>query len=83
MPALAPPEPLWVKIGRGEILLRQQVKAAGGIWRYREMVWEVTPDVVRRLRLRDRVVRQPVPAGESTGPAASPNAYPWIPTDAD
>ncbi len=79
----APPEPLRVKIGRGEILLRQQIKAAGGIWRYPEMVWEVTPEIVKKLRLRDRLVRKPRPVGESDHPPAVPDAYPWMPTDAE
>ncbi len=80
--AAAPPEPLRVKIGREEILLRQQIKAAGGIWRYPEMVWEVTPEIVKTLRLRDRLVRKPGPVGESSHPAV-PDAYPWMPTDAE
>lgn len=79
----APPEPLRVKIGRGEILLRQQIKAAGGIWRYPEMVWEVTPEIVKKLRLRDRLVRKPSAVGESNHPPAVPHAYPWMPTDAE
>jgi hypothetical protein len=74
---------LWVKIGRGELLLRQQVKAAGGVWRFPEMVWEVTPAVVKRLRLRDRLVRQPGPERGVRPPPSLPDAYPWIPTDAD
>jgi hypothetical protein len=63
--------------------LRQQVKAAGGIWRYPEMVWEVTPEVVKQLRLRDRLVRQPkrLSAGQLS-PYPS-DAYPWMPTDTD
>lgn len=81
--AAAAPEPLRVKIGRGEILLRQQIKAAGGIWRYPEMVWEVTPEIVKRLRLRDRLVRKPGPVEASNHPPAVPDAYPWMPTDAE
>jgi hypothetical protein len=80
---VTPPEPLRVKIGREEILLRQQIKAAGGIWRYPEMVWEVTPEIVKKLRLRDRLVRTPGPVEESNRPPAVPDAYPWMPTDAE
>lgn len=78
-----PVSPLWVKIGRGEVLLRQQVKAAGGIWRYPEMVWKVTPEVVKRLRLRDRLVRQPRPGSGGQFPPSPSDAYPWMPTDSD
>ena len=78
--ATAAPEPLRVKIGRGEILLRQQIKAAGGIWRYPELLWEVTPEIVKRLRLRDRLVRKPGPVDH---PPAVPDAYPWMPTDGE
>jgi hypothetical protein len=76
-----PASPLWVKIGRGEILLRQQVKAAGGIWRYPEMVWEVTPEVLKRLRLRDRLVRVPRSGTAGRLPSPRSDAYPWMPTD--
>jgi hypothetical protein len=79
----APPAPLWVRIGRGELLLRQQIKAAGGVWRYRQLVWEVTPEIVKRLRLRDRVVRQPPASAERPPRPPVPDAYPWMPTDAD
>jgi hypothetical protein len=81
--AAAAPEPLRVRIGRREILLRQQIKAAGGICRYPEMVWEVTPEIVKRLRLRDRLVRKPGPVEESNHPPAVLDAYPWMPTDAE
>ena len=75
-------EPLCVRIERGEALLRQQIKAAGGICRYPEMVWEVTPEIVKRLRLRDRLVRAGEGRRRAPG-AASPDAYPWMPTDTD
>jgi hypothetical protein len=82
--ARSPPvPPLWVKIGRGEILLRQQVKAAGGIWRYPEMVWEVTPEVVKRFRLRDRLIRAPRPGSGGQLPPPRSDAYPWMPTDTE
>jgi hypothetical protein len=81
-PVPASPKPLRVRIGREEILLRQQVKAAGGIWRYPAMVWEVTPEIVKRLRLRDRLVR-PGETGPSNYAPTPPHDYPWIPTDVD
>ncbi len=74
---------LRVKIGREEILLRQQITAAGGIWHYPEIVWEVTPEIVKKLRPRDRLVRTPGPVGESNHPPSVPDAYPWMPADAE
>lgn len=49
--------PLWLKLERNEWLLRRALKAAGAIWRGREMVWVVTPEIVKALRLWDRVFR--------------------------
>ena len=72
--------PVWVRVGRNETALRQQVKAAGGIWRYPEMVWELPREVAIQLGLRDRVV--PRDAGlksMTSGTARHSNAYPWLP----
>jgi hypothetical protein len=70
--------PLWVRVHWNETLLRQRIKAAGGVWRPREKLWQVTSEIVRTLRLRDRLVRQPQRAVRPTLPA---DAYPWIDTD--
>lgn len=76
----APPALLWVKLGRNEWLLRRAIRAAGGFWRYPEMVWMVTPEIVKALRLRDRVTRGPLPEAQGDSPPDFPDSYPWIGT---
>lgn len=76
----APPAPLWVKLARNEWLLRRAIKAAGGLWRYPEMVWVVTPEIVKALRLRDRVTRGPPPEAQDDPTPDFPDSYPWIGT---
>ena len=44
-----------VRIGYSESMLRERVKAAGGIWRPRHRLWEVDWKTVRRLGLEARV----------------------------
>ena len=47
-----------VRIAYQERELRQQVSAAGGTWSQRERLWRVAPEVVERLGLQGRVVRE-------------------------
>ena len=45
-----------VRIGFQETALRQQAKAAGGVWDARRKLWSLPRAAVRRLGLTDRVV---------------------------
>lgn len=45
-----------VRIGYQETSLRQQVKAAGGVWDVRRKLWSLPRTAIRRLGLEDRVV---------------------------
>jgi hypothetical protein len=56
-----------VRIGWKESELRAAVKRAGGIWRPRQRLWELSWDAVRTLGLQGRVVE------ESSGTKRSPN----------
>ncbi len=47
-----------VRIEYSETALREQIKAAGAIWRPKHRLWEVDWKTVRELGLRDRVVVQ-------------------------
>jgi len=46
----------WVRIDYRETALRQQVKAAGGVWDAQKKLWHLPKTVVRILKLKDRVV---------------------------
>ena len=74
------PKPVWIRVRWDETLLRQRVKAAGGKWRPDEKLWEVTPQIVKTLRLRDRVVLE---RERHSAEMPSTNAYPWRDTSAD
>ncbi|MBI5920808.1 MAG: hypothetical protein HY847_04060 [Betaproteobacteria bacterium] len=45
-----------VRIDYRESTLRQQVKAAGGVWDARKKLWHLPRTAVRHLGLKDRVV---------------------------
>jgi hypothetical protein len=45
-----------VAIAYGETELRARIKAAGGIWRPRQRLWEIDWKTVRELEIEDRVV---------------------------
>ena len=45
-----------VRIGYQETFLRQQVKAAGGVWDAQRKLWSLPKTAIRRLGLKDRVV---------------------------
>ena len=47
-----------VRIEFSETALRERIKAAGGIWRHRQRLWEVDWKTVRELGLQARVVVQ-------------------------
>jgi hypothetical protein len=47
-----------VRIAFSESALRERIKAAGGIWRHRQRLWEVDWKTVRELGLQARVVDQ-------------------------
>lgn len=47
-----------VRIAYSEASLRQRIKAAGGIWRPRQRLWEVDWKTVRELGLHGHVVDQ-------------------------
>jgi hypothetical protein len=46
-----------IRIDYHERELRQKISAVGGTWSQRERLWRVTPEVVERLGLQNRVVR--------------------------
>ncbi len=48
-----------VRISWNESELRTAVKRAGGIWRPRQRLWELSWEVVRALGLQGRVVEEP------------------------
>jgi len=47
-----------IRIAYQERELRQKVSAAGGTWSQQERLWRVAPEVVERLGLQGRVVRE-------------------------
>jgi len=51
-----PEDMVAVRIGFVETALREQIKAAGGIWRHKQRLWEVDWKTVRELGLQARVV---------------------------
>jgi hypothetical protein len=61
--AWEPPMPKWqadtlvaLQVAAPEREIRQQVKAAGGKWNPRHLVWELPYGQVRALRLTERIV---------------------------
>jgi len=58
-----------VRIAYRERALRDAVKTAGGIWRPRQQLWEVSREAVRLLGLESRVVEAGAPrqTSASTG----------------
>jgi len=56
-----------IRVGWNETELRAAVKRAGGIWRPRQRLWEVSWEAVRTLGLHGRVVE------ESSGTKRNPN----------
>jgi len=56
-----PEDIVGVRIGFSETALREQIKAAGAIWRPRQRLWEVDWKTVRELGLQARVVAQDPP----------------------
>jgi len=57
-PRREPEDMVAVRIGFSETALREQIKAAGAIWRPRQRLWEVDWKTVRDLGLQARVVAQ-------------------------
>ena len=57
-PRRQPEDMVAVRIAFSETALRERVKAAGGIWRPRDRLWEVDWKTVRDLGLQARVVVQ-------------------------
>ncbi len=55
-PRRRPHDLVGVRVSYDEHALRQAVKAAGGIWRPRQRLWEVSWATVVALRLENRVV---------------------------
>lgn len=53
-----PEDRVAVRIGFSEAGLREQIKAAGAIWRPRQRLWEVDWETVCALGLQTRVVGQ-------------------------
>ncbi len=53
-----PDDMVAVRIAYSETELRERIKAAGGIWRHRQKLWEVDWKTVRELGLQSRVVVQ-------------------------
>lgn len=53
-----PQDMVAVRIAWSETGLRERIKAAGGIWRHRQKLWEVDWKTVRELGLQARVVVQ-------------------------
>jgi hypothetical protein len=58
-----PPQSKWpadtlvaLQVGAQEREVRQQVKAAGGKWNPRQLVWELTYEQVQTLGITDRIV---------------------------
>jgi hypothetical protein len=57
-PRREPEDMVAVRIGFSETALREQIKAAGAIWRPKHRLWEVDWKTVRELGLQARVVAQ-------------------------
>jgi hypothetical protein len=57
-PRREPEDMVAVRIGFSETALREQIKAAGAIWRPKLWLWEVDWKTVRELGLQARVVAQ-------------------------
>ena len=57
-PRREPEDMVAVRIGFSETALREQIKAAGAIWRPKHRLWEVDWKTVRDLGLQARVVAQ-------------------------
>ena len=53
-----PQDMVAVRIAWSETGLRERIKAAGGIWRHRQKLWEVDWKTARELGLQARVVDQ-------------------------
>ena len=67
-PPVPPPQPtkpdsqrMGVRVDYSEIELREAVKAAGGIWRPRQKLWELPYEDVVALGLESRVVPGDIP----------------------
>jgi len=45
-----------IKIGYGEIDLRQRIKALGAVWNKTEKVWEMKYEIVKTLGLTERII---------------------------
>ena len=57
-PRREPEDMAAIRIAFSETALREQIKAAGAMWRPRHRVWEVDWKTVRELGLQGRVVAQ-------------------------
>jgi len=55
-PFYAPNHPLAIRVDYGETALRERIKAAVGIWRPRQKLWELRYADVVALGLESRVV---------------------------
>lgn len=53
-----------VRVRMDEPVLRQRVKAAGGVWNARDRLWELPYGAVQALSIEDRIVGSPdLPSG--------------------
>jgi hypothetical protein len=57
-PRRQPADLVGVHVRYDEVDVRRAIKLAGGIWRPRQRLWEVTWDVVRAADLHGRVVSE-------------------------
>ncbi len=49
---------VWIKISYNETDLREKVKAAGAKWLVEEKLWEMTYDLMKKMKLKDRVIKK-------------------------
>jgi len=49
---------LGIYVAKYESKVRDQVKAAGGIWRSRQQLWELPYGLIVRLGLEDRIIEE-------------------------
>lgn len=52
------PPPAGIRIAYDEIELRRRVKAAGGIWDAEHKLWRLQKNLIRKLKLENRIVAE-------------------------
>lgn len=52
------PPPAGIRIAYDEIELRRRVKAAGGIWDAEHKLWRLQKNLIRKLKLENRIVTE-------------------------